>query len=184
MGLEMNNTLVNAQDRNREMAIQQREHAKNPQVIEQREAEELQRNRDIVRDSVISFLEMLRSRLRIAAHPFGRAKSRAEHIIKSIDGEVRSKYGDLRGDVAILGAYEYIQNLEKELVPLLEEVGAIARGEQTEIQRSERERRETSYRVDAQRLGLLGVAKLLESNGSRLELVDGRLTLRGPGAPD
>ena len=170
---------ISPETRNKDLQIAALERSRNPQAIAQQEAEDQQRKREVLRGSIVAFLEMIRSRLRSAGHPWPRASAHAEAILTGIDREMRSKFGDLKGEAALLSAAEYCQELEKKLVPLLEEVGALLADEQRQANIEARDRRETAWRNEAAKLNAIGVVRALEINGARLVLQDGSIGLKG-----
>lgn len=170
--------------RNRELEIRAAERAKNPAVIAQQAAAEKEREREVLRGHIETFLQVFRSRCRAAAHPWPTAKSRAESVIADVEQTMYSRFGDLKGDVALLGAAEYLKELENGIVGTLEKIGAIARDEQRQENFAAAQRREMGWMAEAAKLDAPGVIKALEIHGAKLVLQDNKIGIKGAGVDE
>jgi|SRR5208283_2473423 len=177
-------TVESVESRNRNIQIAAEERAKNPQVIKQQEADEKRRQREVLRGQIEAFLNMYRGHLRAACNGQANARSHAEAIIREVEETMRASFSDLKGEVALLGAAKYLQELEAGIVEVLQNLTAIAGEEQRAAAEANRQSRVMGWRADAAKVGARAVAAEIEKNGARLFLKDDAIHIRGGGAPD
>ncbi len=177
-------SVISAHDRNVELQIQQRMREAAPEFAARQEAEEKRRQREILRGHIEAFLDTYRGRLRAACNGQATARSQAEATIAEVEQTMRTRFGDLKGEVALLGAAKYVQELEAGIVEVLQNLTAIAAEEQRATVEANRQSRVMGWRADAAKLGARAVAAEIEKNGARLFLKGDAIHIRGGGVPD
>jgi hypothetical protein len=172
------------ESRNRNMQIAAEERARNPQVIVQQKLEDQARASEVLRGHIETFLQMFRSRCRAAAGRWASARGAAESIIADVEQTMWSRFGNLKGDVALLAAAEYLKELENGIAETLEKIGAIARDEQRQENFAAAQRRRMGWVAEAAKLDATGVIKALEIHGAKLVLQDGRIGIKAAGVDE